>query len=151
MYRYCAVGCSICGNMLWGVTIALGRIQINTLLHNGKHLLWLKWVQNVQRTISPILLLQFPLEAFLRKWKAVNLPKLGFSHDIVLEFFYSSVKESLLSSLATQGHKITNILRPKPVQSLFTKFCVQWRLRNCLILKLDTPSWKKKKYFLSLN
>lgn len=66
---------------------------------------------------------------------------------MLVGFFYSSVKVSLLSTLATQGHKITNILSLKPVQRLFTKFCVQWRLRNCLILQLDTPSLKKQLVF----
>lgn len=125
--------------VLW----ALFRIT----LHNGEHLLWLKLIQSVQTTINPILLLQFVLEAFIRKWKVVNLLKLAFSHDILLGFFYCSEKLGLLSSLATQGHKITNILSLKPVQRLCTKFCVQSRLRNCLMLKLDTPSLKKQIIF----
>lgn len=125
VYKYCTAGCSICSSVLCEIRIALGDIQINTSLPNGKHLLWLKLIQSVQRTISPILLLLFILDAFLRKWKVVDLPKLSFSHDILLGFLYSSVKVSLLSGLATQGHKITNIFRPKPVQRFFTKFCVQ--------------------------
>lgn len=147
MYKYCAVRCSICSSVLCEVAVALGNIQINTSLHNGEYPLWLKLIQTVQKSVRPILPLQHILTAFRWEWKAVDLPKPGCSHDTLLLLCYSYVNVNLLSRLATQGHKITNIFGPKIVQRLFTNSVYSRDLGMVHVLKLDTLSLKKETVF----
>lgn len=140
--KYCTVRCSLCSSMLCKDTVALGNIQINTSLHNGKSPLWLKLIQTVQNSSSPILTLRYIFTAFLWEWKAMDLPKPGFSHDTLFLLCYSCVKVNLLSRLATQGHKITNMFNPKIVQMLFTNSMDSRDLGMVHVLKLDTLSLK---------